>query len=620
MRISKPKLIILKRLILVQIIPIEAERMIQPPIWVFLGKLVRYAPVLYTFDGIFWALILILPVIPGLLLKEFFDGLTGSAALNLDSRALIALLVAVGGARVLSIFAGRLTKTQHRFSISSLIRHNLLAGILDRPGALPLTQTQTDQSVRTLSQGEVISYFREDVTQIEDNVAWTNELLGEGLFALIALGILLSIHARITLLVFLPLVFMVIVVERAQFSLKRYRRAHRQATQQVTGLISEMFRAVQAIKIAGAEPWILSHFQQLNLQRRQAALKDQLLTALLNSVFENLTSLGIGLLLLLMASGVQTGAKPLTVGDFALFVYYLAYVSSFVLGVGGFLSLSKQSEVSFERMQNLLPGSEAAFILVSPQPLYLPNLWGHTPPLPALNPDRGEHSQPAHLEQLEVRHLSYHYPGTDQGITSAQLKLKRGSLTVITGRIGSGKTTLLRTILGLLPKQAGLIYWNHQLIEDPAQFFVPPHTAYTPQVPQLFSQSLRENLLLGLECSDLDLETALQMAVFETDLAHMPQGLETVIGSQGVRLSGGQIQRVAAARMLIRRPELLVFDDLSSALDVETERLLWSRLFALRQGDSKWTPTFLVVSHRPFVLAAADQVLVMENGFLSKGE
>ncbi len=294
--------------------------MIQPPIWVFLGKLVRYAPVLYTFDGIFWALILILPVIPGLLLKEFFDGLTGSAALNLDSWALIALLVAVGGARVLSIFAGRLTKTQHRFSISSLIRHNLLAGILDRPGALPLTQTQTDQSVRTLSQGEVISYFREDVTQIEDNVAWTNELLGEGLFALIALGILLSIHARITLLVFLPLVFMVIVVEQAQFSLKRYRRAHRQATQQVTGLISEMFRAVQAIKIAGAEPWILSHFHQLNIQRRQAALKDQLLTALLNSVFENLTSLGIGLLLLMMASGVQTGEKPLSGGDFALFV------------------------------------------------------------------------------------------------------------------------------------------------------------------------------------------------------------------------------------------------------------------------------------------------------------
>ena len=107
----------------------------------------------------------------------------------------------------------------------------------------------------------------------------------------------------------------------------------------------------------------------------------------------------------------------------------------------------------------------------------------------------------------------------------------------------------------------------------------------------------------------------------------MSDGLETVVGSKGVRLSGGQLQRAAAARMFVRQPELLIFDDLSSALDVETELSLWSRIFAARsdrgtsdrvQGDSDfapdWTPTCLVVSHRPSVLRRADNIIVLKQG------
>lgn len=187
-------------------------------------------------------------------------------------------------------------------------------------------------------------------------------------------------------------------------------------------------------------------------------------------------------------------------------------------------------------------------------------------------------------------------------------------MTVITGRIGAGKTTLLRVLLGLLPKQAGEIYWNNHLVADPANFFVPPRSAYTPQIPQLFSYSLRENILLGLSKDDADIETALKMAVFEQDLAAMNEKLETLVGTKGVRLSGGQMQRVAAARMFVRQPELLIFDDLSSALDVETELALWSRIFANTTEENPWTPTCLVVSHRRSVLRRADQIIVMKAG------
>jgi ATP-binding cassette subfamily B protein len=135
---------------------------------------------------------------------------------------------------------------------------------------------------------------------------------------------------------------------------------------------------------------------------------------------------------------------------------------------------------------------------------------------------------------------------------------------------------------------------------------VPPRASYTPQSPTLLSGTLRENVLLGLAAPERVGE-AVRAAVFDRDLAAMPDGLDTEIGVRGRRLSGGQVLRTAAARMLVRRPDLLVFDDLSSALDLETESELWQRVLDLGA-------TCLVVSHRPMALARADKILVLKDG------
>ena len=97
-------------------------------------------------------------------------------------------------------------------------------------------------------------------------------------------------------------------------------------------------------------------------------------------------------------------------------------------------------------------------------------------------------------------------------------------------------------------------------------------------MPRLFSEPLRDNILLGLPEDKVDLPGAIYSSVLEQDVAALEKGLDTLVGPRGVRLSGGQVQRSAAARMFVRDPELLVFDDLSSALDVETEQMLWKRL------------------------------------------
>ncbi|HEY1011056.1 MAG TPA: ABC transporter ATP-binding protein, partial [Herpetosiphonaceae bacterium] len=190
-------------------------------------------------------------------------------------------------------------------------------------------------------------------------------------------------------------------------------------------------------------------------------------------------------------------------------------------------------------------------------------------------------------------------------------ELERGTLTVVTGRVGAGKTTLLRALLGLLPADAGAVAWNGAPVTDPADFFTPPRAAYTPQVPRLFSGSLEENILLDWPADSAQIGRAVELAALDRDLADMPDGLATIVGAKGMRLSGGQVQRAAAARMLVREPELLVFDDLSSALDVETERQLWERLLGQERR------TCLVVSHRRALLRRADQILVLKDGRLA---
>jgi ATP-binding cassette subfamily B protein len=163
-------------------------------------------------------------------------------------------------------------------------------------------------------------------------------------------------------------------------------------------------------------------------------------------------------------------------------------------------------------------------------------------------------------------------------------------------------------LLGLLPREKGTVRWNGQPVDRPDTFFVPPRCAYTAQVPRLFSDSLRENILMGLSRDDRRIAGALRLAVLEDDLAGLKDGLATLIGPKGVKLSGGQLQRTAAARMFVREPALLVFDDLSSALDVETESKLWERVSTLTGA------TCLVVSHRKPALRRADQIIVMKDG------
>jgi len=555
----------------------------------FLWRLFRYRPWLYAANLFAWTMVYLTPVLPGLVTKMFFDALTKGDAYRFGIPAIIALMIAAALARCLFIALGFVTDVHFRFRIGALLRHNLLRHILKEPGAKAIP----------VSPGEAISTFRDDGDQVEEAISWSVDAFGMIAFAAAAAAILVQINAELTLWVFLPLVAVVTIAQLATTLLQRYRAASREATSQVTGAISEMFNTVQAIQVAGAEERVIRRFQELGEKRRKAVLKDKVLTQLLDSIFSNTVNLGTGLVLILAAGQMRSG--QFTIGDFALFVYYLTFVTQFIQNFGKFITDFKQCGVSKDRLVSLLQTAPPER-LTEAHPLYLS---AEPPAVPTPTPVLEARDR---LQELTVEGLTYRYSDSDRGIADIGLTLPRHSFTVITGRIGAGKTTLIRTLLGLLPKDGGEIRWNGMAVSDPGTFFTPPRSAYTPQSPRLYSDSLADNILLGQEVTPEQLAAAIHSAVMEQDVAALAAGLATRIGPRGVKLSGGQAQRTAAARMFVRDPELFVFDDLSSALDVETEQLLWERLFARRQA------TCLVVSHRPAVLQRADRIVLLKDG------
>ncbi len=561
------------------------------PAWRVIWDMLRFRPWFWFVDLVSVSLIRFCwQVAPALVIKAFFDLLTGDAPLTFGIWSVAAFFVATWLGRVLASYGFYYADVPIFADMSTLLRKNLLGYILRRPGASALPD----------STGEAISRFRNDVNEIPLFVILINDIM-VGIGVVVAAIILMSrISVPVTLMALAPIIVVGLIANAATGRIEHYRRASRQATGVVTGFIGEFFGAVQAVKVASAEKHVISHFARMNENRRKMSIRESLFDSILGSLYNNTSTLSTGIILVLVGQSMRQG--NFTVGDFSLFVYLLQSVGNLTTFAGMLAARYKQLGVSVQRMYRLMENAPLS-ALVEHSPIHL------TGPLPeVIYPERTEAD---HLSSLSARDLTFRFPHSENGIRGVNLDLAAGTLTVVTGRVGSRKTTLLRALLGLLPLEAGEILWNGAPVRNPGDFFVPPRCAYTAQVPRLFSNTLRNNILLGLDSPPEAIERATRLAVMDRDLEALDNKLETKVGAHGVKLSGGQVQRTAAARMFIRQPELLVFDDLSSALDVETERQLWERLFH-RQGA-----TCLVVSHRRPVLRRADRILVLKDGQLA---
>lgn len=550
-------------------------------------RLIRYRPLLFLGTILFRGLDDLMPFADGIIRKAFFDTLTGESEVGFNPWTFVVLFVIahLGDRGVL--ISSAFVWARWRYAVSTLLRKNLMTAIMNM---------SAPHSVSTAS-GETTNRLRDDVYAIQHYLEQYIHLWGNLIFAILAIIWMAQIDVAVTFITVIPAILIITVVNVSRRFIQRYRTAQRIATEQSTNFINELFQSILAVKVARTESNVIAHFRKLNDARRKATLVDNLFNQFLRSISFNINNLATGVVLILIADQMRTG--EFSVGDFALFTTYIGEVARSGSLVGSIMAQHKRAEVSFSRMEQTveeMPRED----LVEHTPVYLRE---DQPPL--IIPQKTEADR---LDELTVSGLTYRYDGDASGITEVDLKIPAGSFTVVTGQIGSGKTTLIQTLLGVLPKQAGEIRWNGEIIEDPKSFFIPPRCAYTPQAPKLFSEKLSDNILMGLPWDWNTLNRAIRLGVMETDLPTLEDGLETVVGPRGVKLSGGQMQRTAAARMFVRDSDLLVFDDLSSGLDVETEQTLWERLFETTRS------TCLVVSHRRPALRRADQIVVLKDG------
>jgi ATP-binding cassette, subfamily B, bacterial len=540
------------------------------------AKLASFRARWYWAGTIGWILWFVTPLGPGWLISKLFDEVERTGTTSRFWSLLVALLATHLGAALL-IFAAHRTYVQGTEAAKALTRANVVNAQLASGGS--------EAAPRTVPIGDVLARLRDDpfdVLFLIDN--WV-DLLGALIYGGGAVWLLARIDPWATLAGVGPMIAIGFANRFVGNAARKYRSRSRTAASAVGDFLTSAFEASLTVKVAGAQTDVLRRLDELTATRAHAAVRDGTWNEVVWTINSAAADAFVGVALLVASR------HRLSSGDITLFASYLAGMGWLPMRIGSIIVGRRRYQVSAARLDALLAasGDGAVDRLIEHRPL--PILGGP----PAARPFS---SARIPLTTLEVRGLTI----ASRGLDHIDLTIERGSLTIVSGPVGSGKTSLLRALIGLLDIDDGSVLWNGSLIADRAAFFVPPQCSFVAQVPRLFAESLADNLRLGHAISEADVQRAITLAAFAPDVADLPHGLDTLVGARGVRLSGGQAQRAAAARALVHRPELLVLDDLTSALDVETELELW-------QGLAVAGYTVLAASNRPVALARADQII-----------
>ena len=217
-------------------------------------------------------------------------------------------------------------------------------------------------------------------------------------------------------------------------------------------------------------------------------------------------------------------------------------------------------------------------------------------------------------DSIEFKNFNFLYDDKNV-LENINFKINKGETIGIVGKTGSGKTTLIKQLLRLYPVKKGSLLLDNQGIEKYYDYSVREKMGYAPQEYQLFSKTIKDNILFYRENLEDNLEQALILSDIKKDIENFKDGINTLVGENGISLSGGQKQRLGIARAILANPDILILDDSLSAVDANTEKTIIENIKNHRQGK-----TNIIVSHRISAVRHADKILVLENGeVLSEG-
>lgn len=344
----------------------------------------------------------------------------------------------------------------------------------------------------------------------------------------------------------------------------------------------------ETVKYFGNEAFEAIRYDENLLRYQAAAVKSQKTLAFLNLGQQIIIATGLMLILWRATVGVVNGS--MTLGDLVLVntLMIQLYIPLNFLGV--IYREIKQALTDMDRMFSLLNTDKEIADSPDAKPLKIQN-YGHGP-------------------DVRFEHVSFHYDAKREILRDVSFNIPAGTITAVVGQSGAGKSTLARLLFRFYDVQSGEILIDGQNIQDVTQASLRKAIGIVPQDTVLFNDTIGYNIAYGNPSATIEeVREAARAAQIDSFIKRLPEGYETQVGERGLKLSGGEKQRVAIARTLLKKPAMLIFDEATSALDSKTERAFQEELLGLAKNR-----TTLIIAHRLSTIIHADQILVMDHG------
>jgi ATP-binding cassette subfamily B protein len=435
------------------------------------------------------------------------------------------------------------------------------------------------------------------ISRINNDINGVRMLLGIGMMMVISsIGTLslapyymYQISPSLTLYCAVPIVLGFALLQVGVRRMRKEQQNQMRRMQHLSDFTVESYNGIDVLKANRALGWALGEFGERSQEVRDSAIRMSTVRAYFFPLLTHITN-GLKVVLVLVG-GVMVVRAEMTIGGFTAYTLYLSMLVPPLMGMTFMMFLIQRGMTS---LGSLLEVSNNA------------------PDLPPRDIEAENALSERLRDGIELRGLSFAYDDEPQRpvLEDISLQVRPGEVVGLFGPVGSGKTTIVNLINRYLTPPVHSLFIDGVDARGISLERLRQHAVTVSQEPFLFSDTIRENIAFGTgQIDDDELDRIVDQSSLREDISRMPAGVETVVGEKGITLSGGQKQRIALARALRKPCDLLILDDVLSAVDYETERFLIDSIYREHLARS-----LLVVSHRISALERADRVVIVEEG------
>lgn len=436
--------------------------------------------------------------------------------------------------------------------------------------------------------GDLMNRISEDVGRVRMYVGpalmYTVNLV---VMFILVIWAMLGVNAELTFYTLLPLPVLALIIYYVEDIINRKSEKVQSRLSSLSIFVQEAFSGIRVLKAFSREGYSRGVFAEESDRYRAESLDLARVNALFLPALVML--IGLSTILTIFVGGLKVISGEITLGNIAEFVIYVNMLLWPVAALGWVVSLVQRAAASQKRINEFLDT------------------------IPQIQP--GNYRPEQVIGRVEFRDVSFTYNNSGiRALDKVSFTIEPGTSLAVTGATGSGKSTIAQLLMRFVDPDSGRILVDGHDLKDYDLDTYRSHTGFVPQEVFLFSDTIAGNIAFGIQNdAGKDQEEAIRQAAADAvildNILEFPEGFQTRVGERGITLSGGQKQRISIARAIIRRPEILLFDDCLSAVDTITEEKILSNLSGIMRGK-----TTLIVSHRISTVKNADLILVLSEG------